>query len=264
MLLPRLRRAALSGALALCASPSLAQDGGQNEANNPLTPKITVNAHNYYVGDLSGLPDEDANQFLVRGLVPHKVGGPGQLLRFTLPVATSPTASGHVTDWGDLTLIDLFPFKAGRTEVAVGPLLVAPTATNRATGAGKWQVGAAGLVIAPQTWGLVGSLVTYQASVAGSDTRSDVSLMTMQPLLLYNLPKGWYLRSTAIWNFDFEGDNSYVPVGFGVGKVIPTSGPTVNVFVEPQVTAWKDDGVGVPNWQVFVGVNLQFPIGGKR
>jgi hypothetical protein len=35
---------------------------------------------------------------------------------------------------------------------------------------------------------------------------------------------------------------------------------TVNVFAEPQWTV-AHDGAGQPKFQVFAGVNLQFPIG---
>jgi hypothetical protein len=43
-----------------------------NEANNPLTPKITVNLQDQYVGSYYGLRDSDSNSFLIRGVLPHK------------------------------------------------------------------------------------------------------------------------------------------------------------------------------------------------
>jgi hypothetical protein len=242
------------------ATEALAQEASQNDVNNPLTPKNTIFLQDYFVPDLAGVQDKDGNRFQVQGLFPHQIGGPDQLVRFTLPLVTAPTEAGQTTDLGDLTLLDVFPFRVGHVELGVGPLFVLPTATDRATGAGKWQAGAAGVLIAPQTQGLLGALVTYQHSFAGPQSRPDVSLMTIQPLIIYNLPRGWYLRSTAIWVADFVGDGSYIPIGFGVGKVIQTSGPTLNLYVEPQVTAWKADGHGIPKWQILAGVTLQFPL----
>jgi hypothetical protein len=62
-----------------------------NEANNPLTPKITINLQDYYVPSFTDTPGHpESNQFLLRGLVPSDLGGVPQLFRFTLPVATSP------------------------------------------------------------------------------------------------------------------------------------------------------------------------------
>jgi len=234
-----------------------------NAANNPLTPKITLNFHDYYVPELSGLPgDRYANQFLLRGLVPSDLFGAPQLIRFTLPVATAPEfPTGYTTGLGDLTLMDIFLVPGKEISFGAGPLVVLPTATDDALGAGKWQAGAAGVVVAPQSWGLLGGLVTYQTSFAGESDRDDVSLATFQPIVNFNLSKGFYLRSSAIWNFDLESGNYSVPVGFGVGKVFQVNDKvTMNAFVEPQYTVF-DHGRGNPEWQVFVGVNFQFALG---
>ncbi|MBD9624900.1 hypothetical protein IB279_18375 [Ensifer sp. ENS06] len=234
-----------------------------NEANNPLTPKITINFQNYYIPEFIGAPgDPHANQFLLRGLIPSDLGGLPQLFRFTLPIATSPDVpSGYVTGLGDLTLMDLFILpKQDDVTFGAGPLLVLPTATDDSLGSGKWQVGAAGVVVAPQDWGLLAGLVTYQTSFAGADDREDVNLLTFQPIVNVNLSQGWYLRSSAIWNFDLENENNYIPVGLGLGKVFQLeNGITMNAFIEPQYTVWHNDE-GAPRWQIFAGVNFQFPI----
>jgi hypothetical protein len=68
------------------------------------------------------------------------------------------------------------------------------------------------------------------------------------------------LRSTATWNFDLQRSDYYLPLGFGVGKVWKLSGgTTLNLFVEPQWTA-VHAGVA-PEWQIFSGLNMQFPLG---
>ncbi|MBY5868518.1 hypothetical protein HFN58_27535 [Rhizobium leguminosarum] len=248
------------------AAPAVAQEAHDsvNEANNPLTPKITINFHDYYIPSFIDTPgDPEANQFLLRGLIPSDMFGLPQLLRFTLPVATSPDVpSGYVTGLGDLTLMDIFILpKQGDVTLGIGPLLVVPTATDESLGSGKWQIGAAGVVVAPQSWGLLGGLVTYQTSFAGVEDREDVNLLTVQPILNINLSDGWYLRSSATWNFNLESGSSYIPVGAGVGKVFQLDkGVTMNAFVEPQYTVWHD-GAGAPRWQIFAGVNFQFPVG---
>ncbi|MGI6856099.1 hypothetical protein [Mesorhizobium sp. 1B3] len=233
-----------------------------NEANNPLTPKVTINFHNYYVPELTELPDRYANQFLLRGLIPADVFGAPQLFRYTLPIATAPEfPSGYVTGLGDLTIMDIFVIPGEKVSFGFGPLVVFPTATDDSLGAGKWQAGAVGLAIAPQRWGLLGSLVTFQTSFAGQSEREDVSLLTVQPIVNFNLKDGYYLRSTAIWNFDLEGGDYSIPVGLGLGKVIQLNEKvTMNAFVEPQYTV-SSHGAGQPEWQIFAGVNFQFAIG---
>lgn len=249
----------------LASSTAFAQHASNeqaNEANNPLTPKITINFQDQWASELYD-SDEDTNAFLFRGLIPHRLFGPGQLFRFTLPLVTAPTATGNTTGLGDLNLIDLFPFKAGKVEIGVGPQITAPTASADETGTGKWQAGLATIVIAPQKWGLLGGLLTWQESIGGDSDRADQNSLSLQPFFIYNLPRGWYVRSTATMTWDFERDTHVIPIGTGAGKVfVRASGTTINLFAEPQ---WTVDhrGAGQPKFQLYSGVNLQFPIGRK-
>jgi len=99
-------------------------------------------------------------------------------------------------------------------------------------------------------------------SVWGSNPSAQHSL-AIQPLVIYNLPQGWYLRSTAALNFDIEQGHYVIPLGAGGGKVwVLHSGTTINAFAEPQFSVGHD-GTGQPGFQVFAGFNLQFPIGKK-
>jgi hypothetical protein len=47
-------------------------------------------------------------------------------------------------------------------------------------------------------------------------------------------PRGRYLRSSAIWNFDFENNLGYIPVGLGAGKVMQIGQVAAYFFVAPQ------------------------------
>jgi hypothetical protein len=249
-------------AFALSSARGHAQDHDKiNEANNPLTPKITINFQDYYDPSLFGLPGRDANQFLFRGLIPWKLGESGQLFRFTVPLATAPTfPSGSDTGIGDITLMNLTPFPGpNHITFAAGPILVLPTG-NRTLGNGAFQLGGAGVVIAPQPWGILGALATYQHSLDDTYTGVPVSLLTFQPVVNVNLPNNFYLRSSAIWTFDLSKDASFIPIGLGLGRVfVLPGGTTVNAFIEPQYTVWHD-GVGTPRWQIFAGINLQFAL----
>jgi hypothetical protein len=143
-----------------------------------------------------------------------------QILRDTVPVVTSADQPlGSRTGLGDMNIFDVLLFKAGSINLGIGPQLTLPSATNDRLGTGRWQAGPAGVLIAPESWGLLGGLITYQHSFGGGNGRPVQNNLQAQPFVIYNLPQGFYLRSTATWNFDLQRGNYYIPIGLGAGKI---------------------------------------------
>ena len=252
---------ALASSALMTTSLGAQSAADMNASNNPLTPSIGANLQDSYIGRYYGLGDKDSNAALLRGTLPHKLFGLPQILRATLPVVTTPDVApnGRQTGLGDLNLFDLFLFKEGGVELGIGPQLTIPTASKDTMGSGKWQAGLAGVVMAPQKWGLLGGLLTWQQSFAGDSDRASTSTLQAQPFVIYNLPDAWYLRSSATSSFDLRNGNYFVPIGLGAGKIWKAGTTTYNLFAEPQWTV-AHDGDGVPKFQVFFGLNLQFPL----
>lgn len=106
------------------------------KANNPLAPVTAVNLHDYFVPTLSGVPDQSSNVLMVRGVFATS----RMILRATLPLSTVPSGSADpASGLGDLNVFDAFLLTSSesKTQFEIGPLLVAPTATDEALGAGK-------------------------------------------------------------------------------------------------------------------------------
>lgn len=250
----------LAGAcLAASTGMSQAQDAAAN-ANNPLASSTALNFQNQYVGDLTGL-DRDANAFFLRYAQPVELGSTSWITRFTLPVVTAPQADGGTrTGLGDLNIFAAYLFDTGNPSVSfgIGPQVTAPTATSDSTGSGKWSLGLANVLFNANSpkfqWGY---LLTWQASVAGDDDRDDVNIAAFQPFGYYQLGSGWYLRSSGIWTYDLESDDYAIPLGLGLGRVVPMDRTVVNAFVEPQYTV-ASEGDGEPEWGIFAGLNFQF------
>lgn len=245
------------------AIPAQAQDqigapGAQ--ANNPLANMTAFNLQDYYTGELTE-SDDSANQFWLRYAKPFSLGETDWLLRASLPVNTFPSATGgDVTGAGDLNLFAAYLVDTGNPAVSfgVGPQLTAPSATKDELGSEKWSAGLVNVLFngssAKFQWGY---LLSWQHSFAGSDQRADVNVAAFQPFLFYLLDNGLYLRAAPIWVYNLENDNYSVPVGVGLGKVMKKGKTVYNLFVEPQLSI-ADDGPGQPDWQIFLGLNLQF------
>src|SRR5262249_23533869 len=125
------------------------------------------------------------------------------IVRATLPVVTVPSGNEtYASGLGDFNAFDAIRLTAAdaTTQYGIGPLLVIPTATDDLLGAGKWQLGFAGVGLKLLPGGsVVGALVTFQTDVAGDSDRTGTALTTLQPITSIGLGKGYYIRSSAVW-----------------------------------------------------------------
>ena len=226
------------------------------QANNPLASAYALNFQNFYSPSLYGVPDRSANTFWVRTAIP--IGR--TLTRASLPLATRPSSpTESQAGLGDFNIFTAYLFVSNpTTSLGVGPLLVAPTATDDALGQGKWQAGAAAVAFKATRVVQVGGLITWQGSFAGDSARASTSLLAVQPFAIWQLGGGTYLRSTGIWGFDLKSGDYAVPFGIGIGQVLKAGKVVYNLFLEPQFSILHN-GTGQPKVQLFAGLNLQFP-----
>ncbi len=249
----------------LVALPAIAQQSDHAsdaaQANNPLANFTAFNLHNYYIGELTS-PDKNANQFWMRYAKPFSLGKTNWIFRASLPVNSFPFPPNNdtKTGLGDFNAFAAYLIDVGDPALSfgIGPQLTVPTATEDALGSEKWSAGFANVLFNAKFRRFqYGYLLTWQASFAGESSRQDVNVGAFQPFAMYQLGGGTYLRSAGIWVRDFENDTYSVPLGIGIGQVIPKGNTIYNVFIEPQWSV-ADKGPGYPKWQVFLGFNMQF------
>jgi hypothetical protein len=233
-----------------------AADSANEDANNPLAKIQAFNVHDYYIPSLTEGGDDTANTLWLRYAQPiGKV-----LIRASLPLAKVPTSDGTGSSGlGDFNVLGTYLFDVGpKLSFGVGPQITMPTSTNDQTGSGKWQGGLAAIYFNTRSpvvqWG---GLVTWQASFAGDEDRPGTNVLAVQPFFFVQMGKGLYARSAAVMAFNLKDGSYNVPVGVGIGQVIPTASAVFNVFAEPQFTVLSH-GPGQPNLQLFVGLNTQF------
>ena len=249
--------ALLLGTSAVTAAP----DNSAAQANNPLANMTAFNIQDYYIGDLTE-SSKDANQGWLHFAKPFSVSDTKWLMRASLPINSFPTGSNGNTETGigDFNIFAAYLLDTGNPAVSFGfgPQLTAPTASKDELGSEKWSAGFANVLFnAESAVFQYGYLLTWQHSFAGEGDRADVNTGAFQPFLFYQLGGGTYLRAAPIWVYNFENDDYSVPLGLGIGQVIKSDKTVYNVFVEPQYSV-ADEGAGQPQWQVFLGFNMQF------
>jgi len=231
------------------------------QANNPLAKFTAFNVHYYYIGELTEV-NKNAHQGWMRFATPFSIGKSKWLLRASLPISSFPVGPSleYKTGLGDLLIQPQYLIPLGKPGISFGfgPQITVPSATVKELGTGKWSAGLLNMLFNYRSKKLQwGYLVTWQASFAGPDDRSNVNSGGIQPFLFYQLGKGRYLRSSAIATFNFENNTYSIPIGLGFGQVIPKKKVIFNLFVEPQYSV-ADKGAGYPHWEIFFGLNSQF------
>jgi len=235
-------------------------------ANNPLAKANSIGFQNYYTPNLYGLEGMQANTFMIRPVVVT----PRMVIRATIPIMTSPVIQANpVSGLGDINIFGTYVWNIPKsyTDIGIGPIVVLPSATDSLLGAGKYQAGAAFILVQPLSKTvLIGTLITWQTSVMSANKKAEVrpstSLMNFQPFYVFQIGGGFTLKGTAVWMFDFSNGHYSMPIGFGVGKVMVSGKAIISMGLEPQFT-FLHNGVGQPQFQLFAGLNIQFPAKSK-
>ncbi|MCL2331301.1 MAG: hypothetical protein FWC61_02025 [Proteobacteria bacterium] len=246
-------------AIILCTSSlALAEEESSRtlaQANNPLANIKTLNFHNYYLPSLYGADDASVNQMFIRYAQP--IGR--VLIRASLPITTISDGNGHYDSgvgnfniFGSYLLTD----PSESSQFGVGPMLSAP-AGKSSLGTERWQAGLAAVAFIANNPKLqYGGLVTWQTDFAGNGN-DKTNVMNVQPFVILQLGGGTYLRSSAVWTFDFENGGTNIPFGLGIGRITRIDKMVFNLFAEAQYTVFNDNFAG-SKYQIFAGINTQF------
>ncbi len=233
---------------------------------NPIANLISVPFQenlDYNIG-----PYERASSTLnIQPVIPVKLSPEWMLITRTIvPIMYQPDVNntgGGSSGLGDINPAFFFsPVEHGPLIWGLGPALVLPTATQRATGAGQWSLGVtlAG-VLQPGKW-TSGVLASNLWSVSGPDDRTPFNQMTIQYFINYNLPEAWYLTSapilTANWQAE-ENDVWTIPAGAGVGKIFKLGKLPLSGSLSMYRNVVRPDTVPSATWQMRVQIALLFP-----
>lgn len=256
---------ALCLALWLCSGTSLhAQSAAEAaaQANNPLADITAFNIQNYYIDEFTGPGDRSGNQLVLRFAQPVTIGESNWLIRASLPYNSFPVGAGGSTvdGVGDFDIFAAYQIDVGDPAVsfAIGPQVVAPTASDSRLGADQWQLGLANVYFNARSPKIqFGYLLTWRGGVGSTNGKPRANLGALQPFVFYQLGQGWYTGGAPIWTYNFENDNYSVPLGLRLGKVFQRNKTVFNLFVEPQWSV-ADSGPGQPKRQVYFAVNMQF------
>lgn len=174
-----------------------------------------------------------------------------QLVRPTVKIVTVADGKGAstTTTYADMQLLDLFAMPwpdSGKFHFrwGIGPYLVFPTSASDRDGNGSWQAGPAAGFSYRGIPGLnVAGLLQQATSFAYTSSKSaPVSSLTFQPILTYQLGRGWYVKSSdATWTINWYRETSTtIPLSAGFGKTWELSkGYAIDTSVSGEWTCYR-------------------------
>ena len=194
-----------------------------------------------------------------------------QLIRPTLKVVTEPDGKGASTTTGydDMQLFDLFvmPWPNSKETLfrwGFGPYFVFPTSSTNLAGNGAWQMGPAAAFSYRGIPGLnISGLFQQATSFAYTSSHSvPVSILTIQPILSYQLGRDWYVKSSdATWNINWRHNTSTtMPLSAGLGKVWKLSdGTSVDTSVSGEWMAYRQFSTQTEQFTLNFQLTWLFP-----
>ncbi len=164
--------------------------------------------------------------------------GLGDIVQSLFFSPKSPTASGWI--WG------------------AGPVFLFPTATDNLLGAKKWGIGPTAVVLKQTEEGWTyGALVNHIWSVAGDNSRADVSATFMQPFLAKGLGQGRTASINLESTYNWKSEQWNVPLNLGFSQVLKFGKQLVSL--QGGVRAYLDAPPDGPDWGLRFTVTLLYP-----
>lgn len=250
--------AAIAAASALAASPAavFAQSDDQlaRELANPIAALISIPLQSNWetrVGPVDGGYQYRLN---IQPVVPFTLSEDWNLItRAILPVVWQQEifpGAGTQTGLSDLLASFFFSPKAPTASGIIwgaGPVLLVPTATDQLLGTRRWGLGPTAVALRQDGPWTMGVLANHLWSVTTASTGRNVNGTFVQPFMSYAWGGGWSAVLQAEATYDWITDQSSVPIGAFIAKIVRLGPLPVQIAAGPRYYATHFDN-GAKGW----------------
>lgn len=249
------------------ASPALAQDSASDLAqqlSNPVAALISVPIQQNF--DFMMAPDGDGwrSTTNIQPVVPISIAEDWNVIsRTIMPVIYQEDVSAYGSSEFGLGDVVQSAFISPKTPGAsgiiwgVGPVLLVPTATDKALGGKKWGAGPTAVVLKQSGPWTFGGLANHIWSFAGSDNRQDVSATFMQPFITYTTKSATTFGINTETTYDWKSENWSVPINVTVSQLTSLGKQPIQIGVGGKYYA--ESPIGGANWGARVILTFLFP-----
>jgi hypothetical protein len=264
-----LRYACLATLVSALAAPAGAQEDQAAELakklSNPVASLISVPIQ-YNRDEYGGSNDgASATRLVFQPVVPYSLNEDWNLItRTIIPLVDQkdfPVAALNESGLSDITTSLFFSPKSPTASGLIwgaGPIFLLPTATQDVLGTEKWGLGPTGVVLKQSGPLTVGLLAGHIWSVAGNDSRADVSSTNLQPFFTYTTKTHTTFAVSSESTYDWKGEQWSVPLIFQVAQLFKVGPQIMQLAVGGKY--WADAPANGPEgWGLRVQLTLLFP-----
>jgi hypothetical protein len=247
------------------ASVARAEDAADlaKKLANPVASLISVPFQLNYDSDIGPVDDGSRATLNVQPVIPVSLNKDWNLISRTIaPLIDQQDifpGSGSQSGLGDIVQSVFFsPVALTRKGWiwGAGPVFLLPTATDDLLGADKWGAGPTGVILKQSGPWTYGALANHIWSFAGD--RDEVSTTFLQPFLTYTTPAAWSFTANSESTYDWESDQSSVPLNLVVSKVTKFGSQLVSLQAGARYYIDSTDG-GPEGWGLRLGLTLLYP-----
>ena len=258
---------------AISAVPALAQDApppaGDDLAMklaNPVSSLISVPFQaNWDFG--MGANDQGQRFTLnIQPVVPISLNSEWNVIsRTILPVIDQQDVTGigqGQTGLGDVVQSVFFsPRKPTSSGIiwGAGPVLLLPTATDSALGGGKFGFGPTAVALKQSGPITIGILANHIWSVAGKDSRGDISATFVNPFVSYVTKRATTFSISPEFTHDWKNSARVIPVNLTVSQLLKLGKQPVVVAAGGRY--YLERPFGGPDWGARLSLVFLFPAG---
>jgi hypothetical protein len=230
---------------------------------NPVASLVSVPLQ-YNYDENYGANDKGSKSVLnIQPVIPFSLGEEWNLItRTIIPVVDQQNIPEGTDKAGVGDVLQSFFFSpkqpVGGWILAVGPVMLYPTASEALLGGEKWGAGPTALALKQSNGWTYGLLANHVESFAGEEERADVSLTFLQPFVSYITKTKTTLGVNAESTYDWENEQWAIPVNATVSQLLKAGSQIFQLTAG--VRYWAESPENGPEDIGFrAGVTFLFP-----
>jgi hypothetical protein len=229
--------------------------------SNPIASLISVpfqNNTDFGIGENFGTK----NTLNIQPVIPIKLNDNLNLItRYIVPVIAQYNITGtgqKQFGLGDAVVSAFVSPVESEITWGVGPVFLLPIGTNDFLTTKKWGVGPTAVALLQTNGWTLGGLVNQIWSFAGSEDRSDVSQMFVQPFVVYNWKSGAGVGANIEWTQNWKSSTSVIWLNPTLSAVTSIGNQKTQFVIGPRINLVAPEG-GKADFGVRAVIVLLFP-----